>query len=77
MFRQNLAPERLKEILQKTEDKEADDKLEDRAGEEGKEEKEKSQDEADRTAGEDLGNIKLIKVLQDIKWNIGSHVKEP
>lgn len=59
VFRHNLAPEQLKEMLQKREDK--DDKLEQRAGEEGKEEKEKSQEDADRKAGEDLRNIQLKK----------------
>uniref|UniRef100_A0A8C4H929 RAB3 GTPase activating protein subunit 2 (non-catalytic) n=1 Tax=Dicentrarchus labrax TaxID=13489 RepID=A0A8C4H929_DICLA len=41
VFRHNLSPERLKEILQKREDKEAEDKLEQKAGEEGKEQEEK------------------------------------
>uniref|UniRef100_A0A8C9ZQD4 RAB3 GTPase activating protein subunit 2 (non-catalytic) n=1 Tax=Sander lucioperca TaxID=283035 RepID=A0A8C9ZQD4_SANLU len=41
VFRHNLAPERLKEILQKIENKEADEKLEQKAGEEGKEQDEK------------------------------------
>ncbi|XP_070697855.1 rab3 GTPase-activating protein non-catalytic subunit isoform X2 [Pempheris klunzingeri] len=40
VFRHNLAPERLKEILQKREDKEADDTREQKAGEEGKEQQE-------------------------------------
>ena len=57
VFRHNLAPEQLKEILQKREDKEAEDKLEQKAGEEGKEEKEKSQEDMDRTAGQDFTNI--------------------
>ncbi|KAG8013501.1 Rab3 GTPase-activating protein non-catalytic subunit [Nibea albiflora] len=48
VFRHSLAPERLKEILQKKED--ADDRLEQSAGEEQKEPKEKSQEDADRTA---------------------------
>uniref|UniRef100_A0A7N6BYD9 RAB3 GTPase activating protein subunit 2 (non-catalytic) n=1 Tax=Anabas testudineus TaxID=64144 RepID=A0A7N6BYD9_ANATE len=39
VFRHNLAPERLKEILQKKEDKEADEKPEQSAGEEAQEEK--------------------------------------
>lgn len=56
VFRQNLAPERLKEILQKREDKEAGDKLEQKAGEEGNE-KEKSQEDTDRTAGQDLERL--------------------
>ncbi|XP_070776187.1 rab3 GTPase-activating protein non-catalytic subunit [Enoplosus armatus] len=43
VFRHNLAPERLKEIVQKREDKETDDKLEQKAAEEGK-------DDTDRTA---------------------------
>ncbi|KAM7376600.1 hypothetical protein PAMP_006323 [Pampus punctatissimus] len=50
VFRHSLAPERLKEILQKREDKESDEKLEHKSGEEGKEEKEKSQDDTDGTA---------------------------
>uniref|UniRef100_A0A8C4NQ91 RAB3 GTPase activating protein subunit 2 (non-catalytic) n=1 Tax=Dicentrarchus labrax TaxID=13489 RepID=A0A8C4NQ91_DICLA len=50
VFRHNLSPERLKEILQKREDKEAEDKLEQKAGEEGKEQEEKSQEDTDRTA---------------------------
>ncbi|XP_053191076.1 rab3 GTPase-activating protein non-catalytic subunit [Scomber japonicus] len=50
VFRHNLAPERLKEILQKREDKEAEDKPEQTTGEEGKDEKEKSQEDTDRTA---------------------------
>uniref|UniRef100_UPI0037E92E33 rab3 GTPase-activating protein non-catalytic subunit isoform X2 n=1 Tax=Semicossyphus pulcher TaxID=241346 RepID=UPI0037E92E33 len=49
VFRHNLAPERLKEILSKRDDKEADDKPEQKAGEEVKEE-EKSQEDMDRTA---------------------------
>lgn len=53
VFRHNLAPERLKEILQKKEDKDADDKLEQTTGEEQKEQEEKSQEDADRTAGQD------------------------
>ncbi|XP_029316104.1 rab3 GTPase-activating protein non-catalytic subunit isoform X3 [Cottoperca gobio] len=48
VFRHNLAPERLKEILQKKE--EEDEKLEQKAGEEGKEPEEKSQEDTDRTA---------------------------
>uniref|UniRef100_A0A3B4VAW8 RAB3 GTPase activating protein subunit 2 (non-catalytic) n=1 Tax=Seriola dumerili TaxID=41447 RepID=A0A3B4VAW8_SERDU len=40
VFRHNMAPERLKEILQKREDKDAEDKLEQKAGEEGTDEKE-------------------------------------
>uniref|UniRef100_A0A8C2Z3W0 RAB3 GTPase activating protein subunit 2 (non-catalytic) n=1 Tax=Cyclopterus lumpus TaxID=8103 RepID=A0A8C2Z3W0_CYCLU len=40
VFRHNLAPERLKEILQKREDKEAGDQLEQRAGGEGNEQEE-------------------------------------
>ncbi|XP_039993735.1 rab3 GTPase-activating protein non-catalytic subunit isoform X1 [Xiphias gladius] len=50
VFRHNLTPKRLKEILQKREDEDADDKLEQKAGEEGNEEKEQSQEEKDRTA---------------------------
>ncbi|KAM7403977.1 hypothetical protein PAMA_004407 [Pampus argenteus] len=50
VFRQNLAPERLKEILQKREDIGSDEKLEPKSGEEGKEEKKKSQDDTDGTA---------------------------
>nr|XP_033498150.1 rab3 GTPase-activating protein non-catalytic subunit isoform X2 [Epinephelus lanceolatus] len=50
VFRHNLAPERLKEILQKKEDKEADEKQEHTAGGEGKEQEEKSQEDTDRTA---------------------------
>ncbi|XP_035529232.1 rab3 GTPase-activating protein non-catalytic subunit isoform X1 [Morone saxatilis] len=50
VFRHNMSPERLKEILQKREDKEAEDKLEQKAGEEGKEQEEKSQEDTDRTA---------------------------
>ncbi|XP_056282047.1 rab3 GTPase-activating protein non-catalytic subunit isoform X2 [Pseudoliparis swirei] len=55
VFRHNLAPERLKEILQKREDKEADDQPEQRAGggggEKEKEEEEKESPEvSDRTA---------------------------
>ncbi|XP_044022041.1 rab3 GTPase-activating protein non-catalytic subunit isoform X2 [Siniperca chuatsi] len=45
VFRHSLAPERLKEILQKREDK-----LEQKAGEEGKQQEEKSQEDTDRTA---------------------------
>ncbi|KAM6969514.1 rab3 GTPase-activating protein non-catalytic subunit isoform 1-T1 [Tautogolabrus adspersus] len=48
VFRHSLAPERLKEILPKREDKEADDKSEQKEEEEVKEEK--SQEETDRTA---------------------------
>ncbi|XP_026211404.1 rab3 GTPase-activating protein non-catalytic subunit [Anabas testudineus] len=48
VFRHNLAPERLKEILQKKEDKEADEKPEQSAGEEAQEEK--SQEDRDRAA---------------------------
>ncbi|XP_078133227.1 rab3 GTPase-activating protein non-catalytic subunit isoform X2 [Sander vitreus] len=50
VFRHNLAPERLKEILQKIKDKEADEKLEQKAGEEGKEQDEKSQEDTDTIA---------------------------
>ncbi|XP_035850647.1 rab3 GTPase-activating protein non-catalytic subunit isoform X4 [Sander lucioperca] len=50
VFRHNLAPERLKEILQKIENKEADEKLEQKAGEEGKEQDEKSQEDTDTIA---------------------------
>ncbi|XP_045917992.1 rab3 GTPase-activating protein non-catalytic subunit [Micropterus dolomieu] len=50
VFRHNLAPERLKEILQKSEDKEADDKLEQKAREERKEQEEKSQENTDQAA---------------------------
>ncbi|KAK9533264.1 hypothetical protein VZT92_008393 [Zoarces viviparus] len=49
VFRHNLAPERLKEILRKREDEEADEELEQRAGEEGNEQ-EKSQEDTDRRA---------------------------
>ncbi|XP_039642332.1 rab3 GTPase-activating protein non-catalytic subunit isoform X2 [Perca fluviatilis] len=49
VFRHNLAPERLKEILQKMEDKEVDE-LEQKAGEEGKEQDEKSQGDTDTIA---------------------------
>lgn len=52
VFRHNLAPERLKEILQKREDG-ADDKLEQRAGRKGKEQEEKNQEDTDRIAGQD------------------------
>lgn len=54
VFRQNLAPERLKEILQKKEDKEEDDKLKQKAGEGLKEQEGKSQEDTDtdRTAGQ-------------------------
>ncbi|XP_054470237.1 rab3 GTPase-activating protein non-catalytic subunit isoform X1 [Anoplopoma fimbria] len=50
VFRHSLAPERLKEILQRREDKEADEKLEQKDGQEGKEQEEKSQEDTDRTA---------------------------
>ncbi|XP_069392246.1 rab3 GTPase-activating protein non-catalytic subunit isoform X2 [Paralichthys olivaceus] len=50
VFRQNLAPQRLKEILQKRVDKDADDKLEQKGIEEGNEKKEQSQEDTDRTA---------------------------
>ncbi|XP_038585703.1 rab3 GTPase-activating protein non-catalytic subunit isoform X2 [Micropterus salmoides] len=50
VFRHNLAPERLKEILQKSEDKEVDDKLEQKAREERKEQEEKSQENTDQAA---------------------------
>ncbi|XP_067335261.1 rab3 GTPase-activating protein non-catalytic subunit-like isoform X2 [Channa argus] len=50
VFRHNLAPERLREILQKKEGKAADEKLEQKAGDKGKEEKEKSLEDTDRTA---------------------------
>uniref|UniRef100_A0A671VSE4 RAB3 GTPase activating protein subunit 2 (non-catalytic) n=1 Tax=Sparus aurata TaxID=8175 RepID=A0A671VSE4_SPAAU len=52
VFRQNLAPERLKEILQKKEDKEEDDKLKQKAGDGLKEQEGKSQEDTDtdRTA---------------------------
>lgn len=50
VFRHNLAPERLKEILQKREDKEGDETLEQKAGGEGNEKEEKSQEDSDRTA---------------------------
>nr|XP_046268193.1 rab3 GTPase-activating protein non-catalytic subunit isoform X2 [Scatophagus argus] len=51
VFRQNLAPERLKEIVRKKEDKEEDVKQDENPGEERKEEqKEKSQEGTDRTA---------------------------
>ncbi|XP_068436295.1 rab3 GTPase-activating protein non-catalytic subunit isoform X2 [Clinocottus analis] len=50
VFRRDLAPERLKEILQKREDKEADDQPEQGAGEEGKEPEEKGPEDTDRTA---------------------------
>ncbi|XP_042356171.1 rab3 GTPase-activating protein non-catalytic subunit isoform X2 [Plectropomus leopardus] len=49
MFRHSLAPERLKEILLKREDKEADEK-EQTAGEGDKGQEEKSQEDTDRTA---------------------------
>ncbi|KAI3367973.1 hypothetical protein L3Q82_026801, partial [Scortum barcoo] len=50
VFRHNLAPERLKEMLQKREDKEADDKLEQKTGEEEKEQEQKSHKDTDSTA---------------------------
>ncbi|XP_037602509.1 rab3 GTPase-activating protein non-catalytic subunit isoform X4 [Sebastes umbrosus] len=50
VFRHNLAPERLKEILQKRKDKEGDETLEQKAGGEGNEKEEKSQEDSDRTA---------------------------
>uniref|UniRef100_A0A3Q4NBM5 RAB3 GTPase activating protein subunit 2 (non-catalytic) n=1 Tax=Neolamprologus brichardi TaxID=32507 RepID=A0A3Q4NBM5_NEOBR len=49
VFRQDISPERLKEILQKRENKEADDNVEQRDKEE-RHEKEKSQEDTDRTA---------------------------
>uniref|UniRef100_A0A8C9ZJL8 RAB3 GTPase activating protein subunit 2 (non-catalytic) n=1 Tax=Sander lucioperca TaxID=283035 RepID=A0A8C9ZJL8_SANLU len=57
VFRHNLAPERLKEILQKIENKEADEKLEQKAGEEGKEQDEKSQEDTDTIAGQDWTRV--------------------
>lgn len=48
VFRHNLAPEQLKEVLQQPRDKEADGKLKDEAVEDGKE-----KDNADRRAGEE------------------------
>ncbi|XP_055361414.1 rab3 GTPase-activating protein non-catalytic subunit isoform X4 [Betta splendens] len=50
VFRHNLDPERLKAVLQKSEDKEADGKLKDEELQGGEEEKEKSQNNAYRTA---------------------------
>ncbi|XP_034713769.1 rab3 GTPase-activating protein non-catalytic subunit isoform X2 [Etheostoma cragini] len=50
VFRHNLAPERLKEILQKIENKEADEKLKQKAGEEGKEQDAKSHEDTDTIA---------------------------
>lgn len=52
-----MAPERLKEILQKIENKEADEKLEQKAGEEGKEQDEKSQEDTDTIAGQDWTRV--------------------
>uniref|UniRef100_A0A669DL58 RAB3 GTPase activating protein subunit 2 (non-catalytic) n=1 Tax=Oreochromis niloticus TaxID=8128 RepID=A0A669DL58_ORENI len=49
VFRQDISPERLKEILQKRGNKEADDNVEQR-DEEERHEKEKSQEDTDRTA---------------------------
>lgn len=54
VFRQDISPERLKEILQKRGNKEADDNVEQR-DEEERHEQEKSQEDTDRTAGEDWG----------------------
>lgn len=51
VFKHSLAPERLKEILQKKEDKEAEDRQ--KAGGDQKEPEEKRQEDADRTAGQD------------------------
>ncbi|XP_076604712.1 rab3 GTPase-activating protein non-catalytic subunit isoform X1 [Chaetodon auriga] len=50
VFRHSLPPERLKEILQKREDKEAEDKLVQKTGEDRKQQEEKSQEDTDRTA---------------------------
>uniref|UniRef100_A0A7N8Y7C6 RAB3 GTPase activating protein subunit 2 (non-catalytic) n=1 Tax=Mastacembelus armatus TaxID=205130 RepID=A0A7N8Y7C6_9TELE len=50
VFRHNLSPERLKEIVQKKEGKNMDDKVEQQAGEGRKEEREKSQEDTERTA---------------------------
>ncbi|KAM9340968.1 rab3 GTPase-activating protein non-catalytic subunit [Symphorus nematophorus] len=50
VFRHNMVPERLNEILPKKEDKEADDKVEQKAGEERKGQEEKGQEDTDRTA---------------------------
>lgn len=53
VFRQNLAPQRLKEILQETEDKDKDVELGQTSGEEGNDEKEQRPEDTDRTAGQD------------------------
>ncbi|KAF0044808.1 hypothetical protein F2P81_003966 [Scophthalmus maximus] len=50
VFRQNLAPQRLKEILQETEDKDKDVELGQTSGEEGNDEKEQRPEDTDRTA---------------------------
>lgn len=53
VFRHDLAPERLKDLLQKKEDREGDDgRPEQMAGEEGKE-KDETKEDTDRTAGQD------------------------
>lgn len=51
VFRQDIPPERLKEILQMRENQEGDDKVEQREEAERIDEKEKSQKDTDRTAG--------------------------
>lgn len=66
VFRHNLNPEQLKEIIQKRKAEGADDEREETAGEEGKCEEEQSQEDADRTAGVANGTnsgCQKIKVL--------------
>uniref|UniRef100_A0A665UW43 RAB3 GTPase activating protein subunit 2 (non-catalytic) n=1 Tax=Echeneis naucrates TaxID=173247 RepID=A0A665UW43_ECHNA len=50
VFRHNLPPERLKEIIQRREDNNAEGKLEQKAGEGGADEKEQSQEGSDKTS---------------------------
>lgn len=52
VFRQNMAPEHLKEILQRKETEGAVDKKEEKEDREIAEEKVKNQEDADRTAGD-------------------------
>lgn len=52
MFRHNLAPEQLKEILQKRAYKDAEDKLEQKAEDGGVNEKQQNHKDTDRTAGQ-------------------------
>ena len=75
VFRQNLAPERLKEILLKKEDKEEDDKLEQKAGDEVKEHEGKSQEGTDRTAGQNQEQCICWKEVEHFNSALPFYIK--